>query len=159
MWRVGSAGLRTLFRRRTTRRWIIGFATTYCLVKAIDAGISAVNYLFYRLQYKLSSSDFSNLISLYMALAFLSQVSSSTFSSKLIIELISAFYFSNPRKILDAARHDNHCPRPRPHHHRGLPQDIQLQCLGPLFRQLSLLPSLGCLHHIQVLSLQADWIQ
>ena len=76
VWRVASAGARTLLARRPEggRRWVLCFALTFCLVKAIDSGSGSVIYLFYRLQYNLSSTDVSNLGSIYIAIAFLAQV-------------------------------------------------------------------------------------
>ena len=50
VWRVLSAGFRTLVRRRpgNTRRWITAFTLTYCITKATDSGAGSVQYLFYR---------------------------------------------------------------------------------------------------------------
>ena len=54
---------------------MICFTTVFILSKAIDCGDKGVQYMFYRLQYKITDTDFSNLYILLHVLMILSQVS------------------------------------------------------------------------------------
>ena len=70
------AGVRTIFKKRKhgERIFIICFATIFILSKGIDSGAGTVNYLFYRMQFKLDDSSYSNLGSLYTILMLVCQV-------------------------------------------------------------------------------------
>ena len=70
------AGFRTIFKKRKhgERAFIICFATIFILSKGIDSGAGTVTYLFYRMQYKLDDTTYSNLGSLYTILMLICQV-------------------------------------------------------------------------------------
>ena len=70
------AGVRTIFKKRKhgERAFIICFATIFILSKGIDSGAGTVTYLFYRMQYKLDDTTYSNLGSLYTILMLVCQV-------------------------------------------------------------------------------------
>ena len=70
------AGVKTIFKRREKgeRIFIICFATIFILSKGIDSGSAGLSYMFYRLQYKVKATDYSNLSTLYTVLMFLCQV-------------------------------------------------------------------------------------
>ena len=72
------AGVRTIFKKRKhgERAFIICFATIFILSKGIDSGAGTVTYLFYRMQYKLDDTTYSNLGSLYTILMLVCQVGS-----------------------------------------------------------------------------------
>ena len=72
------AGVRTIFKKRKhgERIFIICFATIFILSKGIDSGAGTVNYLFYRIQFKLDDTSYSNLGSLYTILMLVCQVGS-----------------------------------------------------------------------------------
>jgi len=55
---------------------VICFTAVFILSKAIDCGDKGVQYMFYRRQYKITDTDFSNLYTLVHVLMIVSQVDS-----------------------------------------------------------------------------------
>ena len=53
---------------------MICFTIVFIMSKAIDCGDKGVQYMFYRLQYKITDTDFSNLYILLHVLMIVSQV-------------------------------------------------------------------------------------
>ena len=70
------SGFRTLFKKRPegARRWILCFTAVFCMSKAIDSGAGSVIYMFYRIQYNLTDTNYSSLSSLYTILMLVCQV-------------------------------------------------------------------------------------
>ena len=73
---IALAGFRTILkkRRNNERTFVICFTLIFILSKAIDCGDKGVQYMFYRLQYKITDMDFSNLYTLVHVLMILAQV-------------------------------------------------------------------------------------
>jgi len=71
-----TVGIKTVFKKRPNgrRSWVICFVLIFCLSKGIDSGSSVVNYMFYRLQYKVTNTIYSNLFSFLHILMFFSQI-------------------------------------------------------------------------------------
>ena len=70
------AGVRTIFKRREkgVRIFVICFATIFILSKGIDKGGEGLDYMFYRLQYKVKATDYSTFSTLFIVEMFLCQV-------------------------------------------------------------------------------------
>ena len=70
------AGFRTIFKKRKhgERVFIICFATIFILSKGIESGSGTMDYMFYRLQFKLDDTSYSNLVCLYTILMWVCQV-------------------------------------------------------------------------------------
>ena len=73
---IALAGFKTIFKKRKNnqRTFVICFTAIFIFSKAIDCGDKGVQYMFYRLQYKISDTDFSNLYILLHVLMILAQV-------------------------------------------------------------------------------------
>eukprot|EP00092_Neocalanus_flemingeri_P036288 GFUD01039510.1.p1 GENE.GFUD01039510.1~~GFUD01039510.1.p1 ORF type:complete len:539 (-),score=81.11 GFUD01039510.1:778-2394(-) len=76
LFQIVTVGIRTIFKRRPNggRTWIICFVLIFCLSKGIDSGSRVVCYMFYRLQYKIDNTIFSNLSSFRFVCMFISQI-------------------------------------------------------------------------------------
>ena len=89
------AGVRTIFKRRDKgeRTFVICFATIFILSKGIDSGSGGISYMFYRLQYKVTATDYSNLSTLFTVLMFLCQVSTKSVTYILILLIFRLLLF------------------------------------------------------------------
>ena len=78
------SSFKTVFKRREgkTRTWIIMFIVIFILPTFINAGYDVVGYLFYRLQYNISTETYGDLISAYFVTNIISQIVVVPFLSK-----------------------------------------------------------------------------
>ena len=76
LYQIITVGIRTILKERPNgaRKWVICFVLIFCLSKGIDSGSGVVSYMFYRLQYKVTDTIYSNLSSLFTILMFISQI-------------------------------------------------------------------------------------
>ena len=70
------AGIKTIFKKRKNgaRIFILGFATIFIVFLGVENAVRTIDYLFYRLQYALTDSSYSNLTTLQTTLKLLCQV-------------------------------------------------------------------------------------
>ena len=70
------AGIKTIFKKRKngTRIYILSFATIFIVFLGVENAVRTIDYLFYRLQYLLTDSSYSNLTTLQTTLKLFCQV-------------------------------------------------------------------------------------
>ena len=75
-WSLTIIGFKTMFKDRPNRarRWIICFSIAFFMFYALESGSEPIIYLFYRLQYHIDNTIYSNLKTLQDVLVVLAQV-------------------------------------------------------------------------------------
>ena len=75
-WSLTIIGFKTMIKKRPNgkRRWIICFSIVFFMFYALESGSEPIVYLFYRLQYHIDNTIYSNLKTLQDILVVLSQV-------------------------------------------------------------------------------------
>ena len=70
------AGVKTIFKKRKNgaRIFILSFATIFIVFMGVEDAVRSIDYLFYRLQYVLTDTSYSNLTTLQTTLKLLCQV-------------------------------------------------------------------------------------
>jgi len=70
------SGVKTILKPRADngRTWVICFIMVFCFSKGIDSGSGTVSYMFYRLQYKITNTDMSTMMSVGGPLMLTSQL-------------------------------------------------------------------------------------
>ena len=78
------SSFRTLLKKRSknNRMWIIMFVLIFALPTVVNAGYGVVGYLFYRLQYNISTETYSDLISSWFVVNMFAQLVTVPFLSK-----------------------------------------------------------------------------
>ena len=78
------SSFKTLLKKRSknNRTWIIMFVLIFALPTVVNAGYGVVGYLFYRLQYNISTETYSDLISAWFVVNMFAQLVTVPFLSK-----------------------------------------------------------------------------
>ena len=78
------SSFRTMLKKRpdNTRTWVIMFVLIFTLPTMISSGYNVIGFLFYRLQYKISTDTYADLISAYFITNIFSQLVVVPFLSK-----------------------------------------------------------------------------
>ena len=71
------SGFQTILKKRPGggRWWILCLTAVYSFCLALDKGMEAVTYLFYRRQYQVTNTQYANLGVYYTVMMFIAQVS------------------------------------------------------------------------------------
>ena len=84
MFNLTISSFKTVFKKRPNkdRLWIILMILVFSIPTIVDAGYGIIGFMFYRLQYKISTETYGHLISLWFVVNFFSQIVAVPFLSK-----------------------------------------------------------------------------